>query len=385
MSEKRINVLFVSSWYPSRVHTTLGNFVQKHAEAAALYSDVCALYVCFDENHTSRKPQMVFEEIRNIKTLYIYCKKTSNPFLRFYRYFNAYQQGLKWIVEHVFKPDLINANIVFPVGLLFYFLKSFKSYPFVINEHWAGYLSVYPARVGFLKKFILRKIIKRAAAVMPDSTDLGNAMQQLGMKGHYETITNVVDTKLFSPPQEKKLTDKKHLLHISTLDPHQKNFTGLLSALAMLKEHRNDFVLDVVSDGDFDCYRETIARLGLEPVVHFHGKLDTAGVAAITVKADILLLFSRYENFPCVIPEAISCGVPVLSTNVGGIAEHLDATLGCLVESGDEKAFTVALSEMLDHPEKYDVTYMHQYAETHFSYQAVGKKYLSIYQQTLKK
>jgi len=48
MEAAKINVLFVSSWYPTRDKPTAGNFVQKHAEAVALYASVDVLHVAFD-------------------------------------------------------------------------------------------------------------------------------------------------------------------------------------------------------------------------------------------------------------------------------------------------------------------------------------------------
>jgi glycosyltransferase involved in cell wall biosynthesis len=106
-------------------------------------------------------------------------------------------------------------------------------------------------------------------------------------------------------------------------------------------------------------------------------------VASITAKADLLLLFSRYENFPCVIPEALACGVPVLSTRVGGIAEHLDADMGSLVRSEDEKAFAERIAYMLDHASQYEATKLRAYAVEHFGYEAIGKKFTEIYQRIL--
>ena len=44
------NVLFLSSWYPSRVHTTLGNFVRYHALAASKYNSINVLYIVADDN-----------------------------------------------------------------------------------------------------------------------------------------------------------------------------------------------------------------------------------------------------------------------------------------------------------------------------------------------
>ena len=42
---KKIKVLFISSWFPNRIHPANGDFVERHAQAAALYNEVAVLYV----------------------------------------------------------------------------------------------------------------------------------------------------------------------------------------------------------------------------------------------------------------------------------------------------------------------------------------------------
>ena len=48
--KKALNILFLSSWYPSRAHTTNGNFIKRHAEAISLKHKLFVLYVQSDIN-----------------------------------------------------------------------------------------------------------------------------------------------------------------------------------------------------------------------------------------------------------------------------------------------------------------------------------------------
>ena len=103
MTEKQIKVLFVSSWYPSRANSMLGNFVQKHAEAASLFAEVSVLHVCFDENVRQVKPEIIFDGSGKIKTLYIYCKKSSNPLIRLRRYLRALLIDIIPVISFMYK------------------------------------------------------------------------------------------------------------------------------------------------------------------------------------------------------------------------------------------------------------------------------------------
>ncbi len=376
-------ILFVSSWYPSRVNETLGNFVQKHAEAASLFEDVVVLHVCFDEKMKGKPTTIKISKDEPLKSVIIYVEKLSNPWKRFREYLSNYRAGLRLVTHLYGAPDLIHVNVVFPVGLLFVFLKAYRKIPYVITEHWAGYLPEYPSKLSFLKKLLLRKVFKRSAAVLPVSDDLREALQGLGFKGNYTVVPNVVDTKVFHlGPKAPK--DVVNILHVSSLDNNQKNMSGILRVMRRLYVKRQDFVLHVVSDGNQKPFVDHAGMLGLDAgAVKFHGGKSTKEVAAMMMEADFLLLFSNYENLPCVILEGYACGLPVVATDVGGISEHVNPQQGRLVKAGDELALFDAVLFMIDHYQDFDREMLHTYAEEHFSYAQVGKQLSGVYAAVL--
>ncbi|MDD4215379.1 MAG: glycosyltransferase [Bacteroidales bacterium] len=382
METQRLKVLFVSSWYPNRVKPTLGNFVQKHAEAVSEFADVCVLHVCFDKHVLSAKPEIIEEKNGNINTITIYLKKCLFPPARFFKYLNAYKTGYRLVQKKFRTPNIIHANVLLPLGIIFLFLKNYKRIPYVFTEHWAGYLPEYPMKTSLLKKHLLKRIIRNAAAVLPVTKDLENSMKELGFKGNYPVVPNVVDTSLFVPAQ-KNNSSVKHIIHVSSFDEKQKNFCGILDALNQLSTRRSDFVIDIISDGDYRQYQSKIEELQLSDKLVFHGQKNTSEVAAIMQNCDFLLLFSNYENFPCVIAEAMACGLPVLTTHVGGIAEHVNESNGILVEAQDINALIAQLEIMLGKCSSYDKNEIRNYAEKHFSYEVVGKKIINIYRSCL--
>ena len=62
-SNHRLRILFLSSWYPSQEHRTLGNFVQRHAQAVAKLHDVSVIYAT-----PYKKRGLPSDEINEIKT-----------------------------------------------------------------------------------------------------------------------------------------------------------------------------------------------------------------------------------------------------------------------------------------------------------------------------
>jgi glycosyltransferase involved in cell wall biosynthesis len=81
--------------------------------------------------------------------------------------------------------------------------------------------------------------------------------------------------------------------------------------------------------------------------------------------------------------EAFASGLPVISTDVGGIREHLDDNMGFLINKGDEKALLEKMNFMLDHYLDYDKTFLHDYAFKKFSYETIGHKFENIYKMIL--
>ena len=97
-----------------------------------------------------------------------------------------------------------------------------------------------------------------------------------------------------------------------------------------------------------------------------------------------MLMFSNYENMLVVINESFACGVPVLSSCVGGIPEFVNQETGELVERKNEKALLVALENFLDDKKNYDAKKIREFALKNFSKDEVGKKIFRIYEDVLK-
>lgn len=380
MSANKINVLFVTSWYPTKVKPTDGNFVQKHAEAVSLYANVDVLHVAFDRS--LKKNFEYLKENRNTLTTHIiYLSYPGISFIKFIKYIRAYFYGYKQIYGKSGKPHVIHANILIPVGFIAFLLHLAKKIPYVITEHWTAYHPEDPTRIG-KKLFWYKCFAKKSSRIIPVTGHLKIAMQSSGMRGHYSVVPNVVNTTLFSPGSHR-VEAVKHIIHVSSLLDIQKNFSGILLALSALVDKRKDFVLDVVSDGDFAQYDPKIKKLNIADKVVFHGKKSTEDVAQVLKGGDFLLLFSNYENFPCVIAEAMACGLPVLSSDVGGIAEYINETNGILTEAQNIDALIAQLDKMLDKCRSYDKSLIREYAEKHFSYEVIGKQFLEIYKEVL--
>jgi glycosyltransferase involved in cell wall biosynthesis len=103
-------------------------------------------------------------------------------------------------------------------------------------------------------------------------------------------------------------------------------------------------------EGDFSTrLREQVAAAGLKHRVHFLGALHPTRLKVPLSASDIFVLATSYEGWANVFLEAMACGLPIISTKVGGNAQVVNAThLGCLVALGDREALTAAITEALE-------------------------------------
>ena len=390
---KKLNILFLSSWYPNRVLPTLGNFVQKHAEAVSLKNNVAALFVCSDINCKS-KYEITENTINNIHTVNVYYKKVEHSFpvisqlQKVNRYFKAHRKGLKLINSKFGTIDLVHHNILYPAGIIALYLKKFKHIPYIITENWTGYLPSKNMTLSWFQTMLSKKIAQNASFITPVSKDLRDAMMNLGFDSEYEIIYNVTDTKLFRPLKEKEKKEKIKIIHISTLDDPHKNISGMLRVADKLSKQRTDFEMWFIGDGDTAPHMKTASSLNiLNMFAFFDGTKTTSEVAEIMRNADCFLLFSNYENLPCVMVEALASGIPIVSSTAGGIPEHITEKLGLLVKPLDEDALLFSLNKVIDNIKSgfYNSQELSDYANDNFSYEKVGEKFTELYNRILAK
>jgi glycosyltransferase involved in cell wall biosynthesis len=344
------------------------------------------LYVCLDEQLKGKME--VVQSKEPFLTTIAYISKSKIPLIgaawNNLRIILCYFHLLRGVKNEGFHPELIHANVVYPIGIIARLLSIRYKIPYIITEHWTCYHQEAIPRPGKLQQRLTRLAANKARLILPVSEDLAKAMRSSGIQTEMAVVYNVIDTRLFVPgnPNERK---KNQLIHVSSLDPIQKNPSLLFRAFSELLKWKPELQLHIVSDGDFSIFQKEIKDLNIERNIVFHGTLDATGIAAILKESALFVLTSRFENLPCVLIESISAGVPIVSTNVGGINEIVHASQGQLIPSDDQSSLVSAIKEQLSRLEEYDSNEMHQKATEKFSYQAIGKRFGEIYEDIIVK
>lgn len=126
----------------------------------------------------------------------------------------------------------------------------------------------------------------------------------------------------------------------------------LVQACARLRDEGFDFSLTLVGDGpDRSRIEQSIAQLQLGAHIHLTGALNQVAVKAHFSRADIFVLPSLAEGIPVVLMEAMSSGVPCVSTPVNGIPELIEHDqTGLLATPGDVDSLTHQLRRLILQP-----------------------------------
>jgi glycosyltransferase involved in cell wall biosynthesis len=229
-----------------------------------------------------------------------------------------------------------------------------RTTPFVLTYH-AGPMRkgrLAPDALGWgYEHLLLPRTAARASQVIVSSMfvarELGHALGR-----ECVAIPPGVDEIAFAPSGGDAPTST--LLYVGSLSsttPY-KNVPLLLQAVRTLVDRYPRISLAIVGDGDMaTAYAERADELGIADRVTFRGRLAGRELVDAYRQATILTLPTLFDSAPTVLVEAMACGIPIVSTTVGGIPELVESGVeGLLVPPADLAAFTGALDSLLDNP-----------------------------------
>jgi len=202
-------------------------------------------------------------------------------------------------------------------------------------------------------------------------------------------VPNGVDTDRFSPGstadqptrwERGPPRDPVRLLYVGRLDP-VKNVPDLLAAVRTLAVERGvDCELTLVGDGtERATYEREAAALDVADRVTFEGWRDD--VAPYYRSHDLLVLPSVSEGQPTVLLEAQACGMPVVTTDVGGAGALVGA--GCVVPPGRPDAIATAVGELLDRDRAALAAAARRHVVAEFSRRTTVDRYCDLFDRLL--
>ncbi|WP_290745900.1 glycosyltransferase family 4 protein [Haliea sp.] len=254
-------------------------------------------------------------------------------------------------------------------------LAPLRRCPVIVNYR-GGEAQVYFARSWNRVK----PSLNRAALIVVPSGYLSAVFNSYGQPTRI--IPNIVDQSVFKPAHDTSVSARPFTLVITrNLEPIYGIETAL-RALAEVLQTAPATRMRIAGSGPQESeLRGLASTLGVDGAVEFTGRLDRPGIARLYAEADAMLNPTTVDNMPNSVIEALACGVPVISTEVGGVPYIVqDEHTALLVPADDPAAMASAILRlqndvaMRNHLSAQGLVQVAQYA-----WPAVRERWLAAY------
>ncbi|SFQ78712.1 glycosyltransferase family 4 protein [Donghicola eburneus] len=223
--------------------------------------------------------------------------------------------------------------------------------------------TVFPERFGLslsrivfpFFKFIEGWLLSRVDQIVAVSADVQEQFQtRHGARMRSRKISiipSMVDLSAFGPKESHYFTElmdnKPVCLFIGRL-ASVKNLPLLLDTWKIVIQHKPDTRLVIAGDGELrEQLQQTIEQMGLSESVAMLGQVSPSSIVDAISDAKVLLLTSHHEASPTVVKEALSCGIPVVSTPVGDVASVIDDGRTGRIVAPEAEKFAEAIMDVL--------------------------------------
>lgn len=228
--------------------------------------------------------------------------------------------------------------------LMMWTAKAFRV-PVVLHIHGAEFneftdKSPKPVRV------LIRSTLEHADAVIALGSAWANEFHRIAPRAHIEVVPNAVRSQR---PVQQAVTGPIHVVFLGEVGERKGSFV-LLEAWSKMIAHPDGRParLTIAGDGEVDRARHLVSELGIDASVDVRGWLSETDVAALLGDSQVLVLPSLNEGQPMAILEAMSRGICVIGSTVGGIPEMLGENGGIIVDPEDVEGLARTLFHVVN-------------------------------------
>lgn len=282
---------------------------------------------------------------------YLATHITGNSMKKIVFFANAYRKLEKCAKENTF--DIIHIHMSYKGSFYrkYYVAKLCKMYEkkVIIHLHGSEFKDFYNG--GSEKR---KKEIRELFSIADISIVLGEEWKEFILEISPMANVVVINNAVPMPKiEEKRIDQMRTFLFLGALI-RRKGVADLLKATEkIINKGVSNFHLLIAGSGKEEKQlKEYVAKNKLQDYVDFLGWVANDQKPILFEKADVLVLPSYNEGLPMAILEAMSYGLPIISTNVGSIAEVVkNEKNGFLINPGDVEALSDAMTELILKPE----------------------------------
>jgi len=269
--------------------------------------------------------------------------------------------SLEYFNDDINQVDLFNTkdNILKRILMPFVLFNKGRKYD-IFHIHGCSFFGFFPILIGvMIGKLLKKKIIityhggglyefinkyktkviyflNKADIITVPSKYLQNILNNNSIKSKY--LPNIIrDDNVYF----KKRENLKPILIVTRTLDEVYNIPLSIMAFKDLKKVVPDAKLKIVGDGKLkNEILELVKKENIDDI-EFVGRVPNSKIGEILNTADIFINSSNKDNMPLSLFEALACGLPVISTNVGGIPDYItDEINGFLIEPNNKEQLT---------------------------------------------
>lgn len=262
-------------------------------------------------------------------------------------------------------------------------IASIRGTPVIVNYRGGEADTFFSKALSWIKPSL-----GRADAIIVPSGFLKAVFGKRGFSANI--VPNIIDLGRFQAGSgfgASAKADFPRIIVTRNLEPIYDNATAL-RAFSRVRRAFPGAKLTLAGSGpERQALEELATELGVADAVTFTGRVDNEGMAALYHNADVMVNPSLVDNMPISVLEALASGVPVVSTDVGGVpylVEHEKTAL--LVPAQDPGAMADAILVLLNDPAKAEQIRRAGFESVQqYTWPNVRDRLLRVYEQVLTK
>jgi glycosyltransferase involved in cell wall biosynthesis len=255
-----------------------------------------------------------------------------------------------------------------------------KNIPYIITEH-ATFFSRNTQIKYFAKR--IKFALEHASAIITVGNTLKNTVYNFIPK-KIIVIPNTIDTELFNCGNtDSSVPVKTRAKAISVggfTETDRKGFIKLIEAINADEYLKNNLELNIYGSGPSkNEAKQLVENYNLQKTIFIRDNIRNDELPSLYCSSDFYISNSKIETFGVTLIEAMSCGLPVLSTPSGGPEDFINDANGLLLENHNMDTLISGLKFMINSYSTFNPEEIRAFVIKNFSYTAYRKKILKVY------
>ena len=309
-------------------------------------------------------------------------------------------QYFRKIVEMVgfIKPDIVHSMDAACYGLL----RSKTNIPVITTFHgtsydeWRTRLNTFnplepiitaremaiAAIYGYRYFTYERFVGDNSTALIATSKEQVGVYNKIYKPKHVYTVYNGIDTGIFKPMKEI-IAEPEHLLAVARLEV-EKGVQNVIRAMYILRNVRPNLKLTIVGDGYYkNKLVRLVKKLGLSEKVSFKGNVNFSELPVLYNKCSIFVNHTNRQNgYDLTNAQAMACGKPVISTNIGSYPTLINDTKdGYLIPLKNIRSLAMEINSVLMN--KTIGTQAIKKIQSNFTLDLMVNRHIAVYKEVL--